>query len=95
MYNRCSWPTNLADGCLSCVFTTYTETKHIYDDGIGTAMSLSSVLFAMLIVLMLPLSIGFRANAGLNSGINTTAKSFPESVVSGILHAILYWEANE
>ena len=67
--------------------------KHIYDDGIGTATSLSSVLFAVLVVLTL--SIGFRANAGLNSGINTTAKSFPESAVSGILHAILYWEANE
>ncbi|KAL4075477.1 major facilitator superfamily domain-containing protein [Scleroderma citrinum] len=58
-------------------FVAYAGTKRIYDDGIGTAASISPVLFVMLV--MLALFIGFGANAGLNSSINTVAKSFPES----------------
>ena len=80
-------------GASACFFIAYAGTKRIYDDGIGTPTSLSSVLFVLLVVLAL--FIGFGANAGLNSGINTIAKSFPESAVRVILRGILYGEANE
>lgn len=66
-------------GAAACFFIAYAGTRRIYDDGIGTAASLSPVLFAVLVALALV--IGFGVNAGLNSGINTTAKSFPESAV--------------
>lgn len=66
-------------GASVCLLVGYTGIQRIYDNGIGTETSISTVSFSMLIVCLL---LNGLATGGASAAINTTAKSFPKSAVS-------------
>ncbi|KAF8121388.1 major facilitator superfamily domain-containing protein [Boletus edulis] len=64
-------------GASICLLVGYLGIKRMYDDGIGSAATVSPLHLALLVVCSFMTGLG--GNAGLSAAMNTTTKSFPPS----------------
>ncbi|KAG6375350.1 major facilitator superfamily domain-containing protein [Boletus reticuloceps] len=64
-------------GASICLLVGYLGIKQMYDDGVGSAATVSPLHLASLVACSFMTGLG--GNAGLGAAMNTTAKSFPPS----------------